>query len=321
MISRNVALFSGILIFFATTFGCGESPQRPSGEEWEPMPLYPRIDGYPAWSPDGSTIAYYHAGITEVEPNGTAQTDRDLEGIWFIDPDGSHPRLFLNGASQPAWSPDGGMLAFSGSSSRQIFTVRMDGTGLRRLTDRGCNLAPAWSPNGNMIAYVSDADAESGFDIWIMHSDGDGIHNFNIEGVDPDWSPNMRYLIYTNNEGQIWKRNLNYAVVEPVTHFAAVCAEPAYSSDNQRIAFSCFAENSWGMFPILKQIFVMDASGENPIQLTTHGGEQPCWSPDGSRIAYVCRRPQEYCSEHGTIWVMNADGSDARQITVSPVPE
>lgn len=64
----------------------------------------------------------------------------------------------------------------------------------------------------------------------------------------------------------------------------------------------------------------MDADGSNVKQLTTRGGTQPTWSPDGTQIAYLCVRYQEYCSEHGTIWVMNAeDGSDQRQITFSPI--
>jgi Tol biopolymer transport system component len=309
-----------MLVVSLAVVGCGESVQGPTGEELEPMPLYPMIDQCPAWSPDGDTIAYYHYGITSVAPDGGTHIDRDLEGIWFVDPDGSNPRLFLKGAGQPTWSASGDMLAFSHASDKQIFTVRADGTGLTQLTDHGCNLMPDWSPRMNLIAYVSDVDADIGFYICMIYFDGSLTWSYNAKGLDPDWSPDMRHMVYTNNENEIWRITVGGGMLDPVTHFAASCADPAYSPDGERIAFACFA--SYGStFPLYSQIFVMEAYGSDRVQLTTRGGVQPCWSPDGSRIAYVCRRPQEYSSQHGTIWVMNDDGSDARQITTSPVPE
>ncbi len=59
-------------------------------------------------------------------------------------------------------------------------------------------------------------------------------------------------------------------------------------------------------------IVVADADGSDPLVVGT--GASPSWSPDGSRIAFARVEP----SGGGSIWVMNADGSDARAITEGP---
>jgi Tol biopolymer transport system component len=50
---------------------------------------------------------------------------------------------------------------------------------------------------------------------------------------------------------------------------------------------------------------IAEADGSNPVSIAT--GENPAWSPDGTRIAYT--------GENGAIWIVNVDGSDAHPIT------
>src|SRR5262245_45283252 len=56
-----------------------------------------------------------------------------------------------------------------------------------------------------------------------------------------------------------------------------------------------------------REIYVMDADGSNPVNLTNNEGmdEAITWSPDGSKIAFVSNRELA-----GEIYVMNADGSN-----------
>ena len=314
------AVLAGVLLVSIFMPGCRESIERPSGEEWEPMTLYPRIDGHPAWSPDGSTIVYYHHGVTEVNRDGSTVIDQDLEGIWFVDTDGSNQRLFLNGAMDPDWSPDGEMLTFSGVADGQIYTIRADGTGLAKLTETGRNLQPDWSPDGESIAYISDCGTDHGYLLRIMGSDGDNKRNLGFHGFGPDWGPYSLYLIYENEDDEIWRVRVSTMTRRPISQFHAYCEDPASSPDGIRILVTSYSRYV-GIQPGFKQIFVLDADVDDPVQLTAYGGEQPCWSPEGTRVAYVCYRPQEYTSEHGTIWIMNEDGSDKRQITVSPVQD
>jgi Tol biopolymer transport system component len=54
----------------------------------------------------------------------------------------------------------------------------------------------------------------------------------------------------------------------------------------------------------------MNADGSDPHQITSWGGN-PSWSPNGSQIVYY----QNYDDSTGTLWIMNADGSDQRPLT------
>src|SRR3972149_4877919 len=61
----------------------------------------------------------------------------------------------------PAWSPDGGRIAFYSANDlqRDIYVARADGSGLANLTDDPAEDAlPAWSPDGARIAFYSDRD-------------------------------------------------------------------------------------------------------------------------------------------------------------------
>jgi TolB protein len=112
-------------------------------------------DTAPAWSPDGSHIAF--------------QSDRDANWpeIYVMAADGSKPRNLTNHEGydgNPAWSPDGSTIAFDRDQdgNREIYLMAADGSNVRRLTDReGMDGLPTWSPDGRYIAFQSDRGGES----------------------------------------------------------------------------------------------------------------------------------------------------------------
>jgi TolB protein len=105
-----------------------------------------------------------------------------------------------HGAFGPAWSPDGGSIAYSGSSSRasvDIYTVSATGGEPTRLTrtDGVDELQPSWSPDGSRIAFATPV--AHGANAWLPRQ---GIRTLDIrsgrvtritDGADsmPAWSP------------------------------------------------------------------------------------------------------------------------------------
>jgi Tol biopolymer transport system component len=141
------------------------------------------LDGGPAWSPDGSVIAWLD--FIEDSP----AYGHHAFGLSFIRPDGSDLRQLVLRLSTMgdqtagiAWSPDGARLAFS--MLGEIHVVNADASGLRQITTDG-GLWPSWSPDGTRIAFVA------GGALYTMRPDGSDIRL--VPGVAPDgavaWNP------------------------------------------------------------------------------------------------------------------------------------
>ena len=95
-----------------------------------------------SWSPDGSQIAFDSPGSAFDNPGSGAD-----QHIWVMNSDGSNQRAVTSGDSidySPAWSPDGTKIAIQ--RNWQIWTMRPDGSELKRITDDSVGLVgtPMW---------------------------------------------------------------------------------------------------------------------------------------------------------------------------------
>jgi len=144
----------------------------------------------PAWSPDGSKIAF-----------------ASLESGWFslvtVRPDGTSRTTLARVANVEniAWSPNGRRLAFDGSAG--IYSIRADGSDMRVLVHASSASqpgAPAWSPDGRHIVFLSDTAHLFAVSVWIMNSDGRSRRLLYRAGCcvgpysRPIWSPDGREI-------------------------------------------------------------------------------------------------------------------------------
>ena len=122
------------------------------GEQPRQLTRSAEFANYPAWSPDGGRIAFLAGGDPLSLANEVLLVTKAA--------DGSDEQVIVRSFDSlamrsPSWSPDGARLAFAGDDGRtgfSIYTVRADGTGLRRLTDTLSG--PSWSPDGERIAFA-----------------------------------------------------------------------------------------------------------------------------------------------------------------------
>ncbi|MEN3327671.1 MAG: TolB protein [Acidobacteriota bacterium] len=240
---------------------------------------------------------------------------------------------FANGIfdQSPAWSPDGARIACGRATftvKSQIYVMNADGSNATRLTNNSArDRQPSWSPDGARITFVSDRDGND--EIYVMNADGTNqtrLTNNTASEFDPAWSPDGAKIAFTstrafavptgNDSLEIYVMNADGSNAVRLTNNSAADAQPAWSLDGTRIAFSSQRDG-------LPLIYIMNADGSNPInatQSTTLDSSDPEWSPDGTTIAFTSyNRVGQTNSDE--IFLMNVDGSNVRRITNTTLDE
>ncbi|MBI4726712.1 PD40 domain-containing protein [candidate division TA06 bacterium] len=313
---KNILVILASLIFI---YGCGKKNPTNGGGVQPPTVIYPIIDDSPAWHPDGNTIAYFSLGTTYVDSvSGGYNFSQDSLGIWLINIDGSERKFLLPGGSLPDWIPDGSKLAFNGYGTKQIFVADSNGQNIVQLTTGGRNFFPSWSPDGKRIAWDTNYNDSLGANvIWLMDNYGSNKKDISQHQVGewrmPDWFPDGRIVHIRYPGGNVFSSEIfimdsNGQNSLRLTNNFSTDYNPKVSPDGSKISWSSGAS---GEAP---QIWVMNSNGSGLVKLTIEGGNAPCWSPDGSKIAYSYIG-SGYGPQCGSIWIMNADGTNKKQLT------
>lgn len=258
--------------------------------------LSPHHDGQPAWSPDGSKIAFWS------DRGGNPQ-------IFVMNADGSGVTQLTNDSSadfiRPAWSPDGTRIAYTrmvetrygggGRQNGEIWLMNANGSGLVQVTNgvsadpsvrEVWDYWPTWSPDGTKIAFERT--------VW----------SFGCNSIRPPYTCGVSATapeITVANEDGSSPTDLTRGIM------------PAWSPDGTKIAFARSADID------VYDVYVVNPDGSGPTRLTqpvantVATNHRPAWSPDGKHIVFWSDRDDN--SSYGALYLMNVDGSGAVKVT------
>jgi Tol biopolymer transport system component len=277
-------------------------------------------------------IAYVRA-----DPNaGTASNGRPIGDIYVMNADGGEGRRLTQNSSvvdeYPAWSPDGGKIAFSSNrkGTFDIWTVKPDGSDTRRVSKRTkgkplndvlYDLEPAWSPDGGEFAFAGHRfyKGQLGTNvILVMNADGTGERRLALArkpgyapawNYSPTWSPDGLRIAFSRFRGTLEPRNpkgdfdvwtMN-ADGSHQHHLRDTCCYAAWSPDGEWIAYMQSGD-----------VYVMRPNGSDKRRVTKGKAfdVDPAWSPDGAQLAFASDRSGNF-----DIWAVNVDGSSLRRLT------
>jgi Tol biopolymer transport system component len=159
-----------------------------------------------------------------------------VEQIFRIQPSGKGLKQLTKGqypAQAPVFAPNGKRIAFARLGSG-IFSMNLDGTGLRQLTTNGRDSFPAWSPDGKQIAFLRPL--VDGWRVFVMSASGAGEHRLRLAPPSgrPSWT-GRGLVIPTNGDlaridpksGRVQK--LYGALIDAATGMDAATASPDLS--------------------------------------------------------------------------------------------
>ncbi len=279
----------------------------------------PNDDRQPSWSPDGKHIAFMS------DRDGHVIDGRATYEIYVMDADGGNPQNLTNSLHydlSPSWSPDGKRIAFASDREKaplyfDIYVMDTDGRNLQKLIEnRKDDRYPSWSPDGERIAFSARREGhfENKFaityEIYVMDTDGQNQQRLTENRKNdwhPVWSPDGKRIAFASDRKgalenfEIYVMDADGQNQQRLTNNRVWDRYPSWSPDGKRIAFTSKRDGHVIDGRATNEIYVMDADGENQLNLTNHphSDTHPAWlnspfsvSPAGKKFTMWGRLKQ-----------------------------
>jgi TolB protein len=273
------------------------------------------------WSPDGRNLAFIV-----------------FDGVYVVHPNGHGLRQLVRGSvDDVSWSPRRPELAVSvvGAEDRdkpsagEVEVVDLASAESRDVTHSKANdIDPAWSPDGDRLVFSSDRGGS--FNLYIVDRDGHNLRRLTrspSRDFVPAWSPDGETIVFRREEGtravggggsesllQIGADGNKERVLlrsVPTENLNRCCWRVRWSPVNRRVATDLGAT-----------VTVVDVPSRR-ANVVVELGDDPQWSPDGTRILFAswipvdCSKAQGYCigARPTGLSVVDADGRHRINLT------
>jgi TolB protein len=284
---------------------------HPDGTGLEQLTDDPSFDDQAVFSPDGKKIAFVSSRNKQADIFILDIATKKITNIT------NHPA----GDFRPAWSPDGKWIAFSTDrdskrpmpvftvwQSTEIYTIRVDGTGLMKRTKSDAYAgSPCWSPDGKQIVFYEAAlqqvrnmntvlTTPATTQLSVINISDNTIQAITKdpgEKIYPRWfaDNSMAYVTRGDNPGIIFTNGK--------AKLKGEYENPSWSSDGSRMLFYREVNSEW---PPFYKLFSRDSQ----FQLI-RSGVFPSFSPSGE---YLICNDKTAGIHHNKIMLMNADGTN-----------
>ena len=266
---------------------------------------------------DGSVVRVVHgmpplAYAFAISPDGRTIAFVDGASIGTIPIGGGTPRTLTPSAivaTEPAWSPSGDEIAFSGTrdGNQDVYVMSADGSNLRRLTrDPAVDEWPSFSPDGTTIVYDNSGSTpldDSGFsptsELYTVAVRGGEapirLTNDNVDDSQPSYSPDGQTIAF-HRAGTAWTMRFDGTNLQqlPIPQVGSTGFTPRFSPDGTTIAYTASAgrhidsEMLGGGNVALVSLHTVSLAqmGEHPTQRVDHIAmvtdyNVPVWLPQG----------------------------------------